>query len=142
MTKDFSSYKHSMRLKVRFSDLDALGHVNNARYLTFYEEARIAFFEDVVGLSKGSTDWKVVVAKVEINFRSSIRLGDEVEIRTRVAHIGSKSYQLESVILVLEDGKERLASDYRVTLVSYDFHTGKTIPVPEKSRELMNAFKA
>lgn len=131
-----------MRLKVRFSDLDAFGHVNNARYLTFYEEARIVFFEEVVGLSKGSIDWKVVVAKVELNFRSSIRLGDEVEIRTRVAHIGSKSYQLESIILVLEDGKERLASDYIATLVSFDFESGKTIPVPQKARELMEAFKS
>ena len=67
------------RERVRFSDRDALGHVNNAVYSTYLEEARI----DILG---GLTDF--ILARVEIDFRSELRDADEVVVRSRLDRIG------------------------------------------------------
>ena len=73
---------------VRFRDCDAMGHVNNAVYSTYLEEARI-------GVLGGLNDF--ILARVEIDFRSELR-GEDVEVRTRCSRVGTKSFDLEHEI--------------------------------------------
>ena len=67
---------------VRFRDCDAMGHVNNAVYSTYLEEARI-------GVLGGLIDF--ILARVEIDFRSELRTGEEVEVRTRCSRVGRRA---------------------------------------------------
>ena len=66
------------RETVRFRDVDSLGHVNNAVFLTYLEEARIAYL-----LPFGAEAANMILARVEIDFRAPLRMGDEIEIGVR-----------------------------------------------------------
>ena len=89
-----------------------MGHMNNAVYSTFLEEARI----DVLG---GLADF--ILARVEIDFRAELRAGDEVEVRTRCSRIGTKSLELEHEIRA----GGRLAAEAKSVLVGYDYERGR-----------------
>ncbi len=80
---------------VRYRDLDTFNHVNNAVYLTYFEQARVAYFKS---LGWRSDDASVVVARAEVNYRRPIFLGDEVRVGCRVARFGNKSYIMEYLI--------------------------------------------
>ena len=107
------------RERVRFRDCDAMGHVNNAVYSTFLEEARI----EVLG---GLTDF--ILARVEIDFRAELRAGEEIEIGTRCSRIGTKSLELEHEIRV----GERVAAEATSILVGYDYELAESVPLPEE----------
>ncbi|MBK9524941.1 MAG: acyl-CoA thioesterase [Bacteroidetes bacterium] len=61
-------FKHKSPLHIRFSDVDAFGHVNNACYLTYIEEARVSYFEEVVDWSHDWSTKGIIIAKAEIDF--------------------------------------------------------------------------
>ena len=110
------------RDRVRFRDCDAMGHVNNAVYSTYFEEARIG----VLG-SLGN----FILARVEIDFRAELRMGEDIEVRMRCSRIGTKSFDLEHVIAA--DG--RVVAEAKSVLVSYDYERGESVPVPDGLRE-------
>lgn len=109
------------RERVRFRDCDAMGHVNNAVYSTYLEESRI-------GVLGGLTDF--ILARVELDFRSELRAGEEVEVRTRCSRIGTKSFQLEHVI----SANGRVVAEAKSVLVSYDYERGESLSVPDELR--------
>ena len=111
--------------RVRFRDCDSMGHMNNAVYSTFLEEARI----DVLG---GLAEF--ILARVEIDFRAELRAGDEVEVRTRCSGIGTKSLELEHEILV----GERLAAEGKSVLVGYDYALGQSVALPEALKKRLS----
>ena len=109
------------RERVRFRDCDAMGHVNNAVYSTYLEEARI-------GVLGGLSDF--ILARMEIDFRAELRVGEDVEVRTRCARVGTKSFELEHELAA--DG--RVVAEARSVLVSYSYERGESIPVPDELR--------
>jgi len=116
-----ASFPYVRRERVRFRDCDAMGHVNNSVYSTFLEEARI----EVLG---GLADF--ILARVEIDFRSELRAGEEIEVRTRCSRIGSTSLELEHEIHA--DG--RLAAEAKSVLVGYDYARGQSVPLSDEVR--------
>jgi acyl-CoA thioester hydrolase len=80
--------------QVRFRDLDPMGHVNNAVFLTYIEQARVAFLAEV-GAATGLEDMNLIVARVEIDFKAPVRLGQEVEIAVHATRFGTKSFDLD-----------------------------------------------
>jgi acyl-CoA thioester hydrolase len=116
-----AEFPYVHRDRVRFRDCDAMGHVNNAVYSTYLEEARIGVLGDLVDF---------ILARVEIDFRSELRNGEDVEVRTRCSRIGTKSFDLEHVISA--DG--RVVAEARSVLVSYDYELGASIEVPAELR--------
>jgi acyl-CoA thioester hydrolase len=111
-------YDFVHRERVRFSDCDPMGHVNNAVYSTYLEQARIG----VLG-SLG----EFILARVEIDFRAELRAGEEVEVHSRCAHVGTKSFQLDHVIRA--DG--RVVAEARSVLVGYDYERGTSVALSE-----------
>jgi acyl-CoA thioester hydrolase len=103
-----------------------MGHVNNAVYSTYLEEARIGVLGDLVDF---------ILARVEIDFRSELRNGEEVEVRSRCSRIGTKSFDLEHVI----SAGDRVVAEAKSVLVSYDYGTGASVPVPAELRERLTA---
>ena len=120
--------------RVRYRDLDAFGHVNNAVYLTYLEEGRNAFLAHL-GLVRGVADIRMILARTEIDFRSPLRLGEEVEIGVRPGRLGNKSFDLE---YELRSGG-RVVAAAKVVLVTYDYERSAPIPVPDEWRERMAA---
>jgi acyl-CoA thioester hydrolase len=79
---------HEKRIEIRWRDVDNYGHVNNAVYLTYIENARIAYLREGLGL-ESLDDLLVIVAKVHIDFVSRASLGESLEVGTRVSRIGT-----------------------------------------------------
>ena len=117
-----TAFPYVHRVRVRFQDCDPMGHVNNAVYSTYIEEARIGVLG---GLSS------FILARVEIDFRAELRAGEEVEVRSRCPRIGAKSFDLEHELWA----GERLVAEARSVLVSYDYALGASVPVPDVLRE-------
>jgi acyl-CoA thioester hydrolase len=115
---------------VRYRDLDTFNHVNNAVYLTYFEQARVAYFKS---LGWRSDDASVVVARAEVNYRRPIFLGDEVRVGCRVARFGNKSYIME--YLITANGE--VAADGRTVQVF--LKRGSPAELPE---ELLDKIKA
>ena len=107
--------------RVRFRDCDAMGHVNNAVYSTYLEQARIAILG---GLET------YILARVEIDFRAELRAGEDLEVRSRCARVGTKSFDLEHQIWV----GERLVAEAKSVLVGYDYTVGTSVPLTENHR--------
>jgi acyl-CoA thioester hydrolase len=115
---------------VRFRDLDGMAHVNNAVFLTYLEQARLAWFgeSDELPLSD------VILARTEIDFRSPLHVGEAVEVGVRPARIGTKSFELE---YELRAGG-RLVAEAKSVLVGYDYERGASVAVPERWRRRLS----
>jgi acyl-CoA thioester hydrolase len=116
-----SAFPFVHREHVRFNDCDAMGHVNNAVYSTYLEESRVAMLGDLEPF---------ILARVEIDFRAELRSGDEVEIRSRCSHVGTKSFRLDHEIW----SGDRLAAEAKSVLVGYDYTAGRSVPLPDEIR--------
>jgi acyl-CoA thioester hydrolase len=113
---------------VRFRDLDALGHVNNAVYLTYLEQARVAFLRP-----GGAEISSMILARVEIDFRAQVGLGETVEIAVTPTRVGNKSFELSYEVKV----GERLVAEAKSVLVAYDYEREESKPLPDSWRKLL-----
>jgi acyl-CoA thioester hydrolase len=124
--------------EVTFRDLDVFGHVNNAVYLTYIENARIGYMRDVLGV-ESPEDLLVIVAKVNIDFRSRASLGEVLEIGARVSRMGTKSFDLDHEV---RGPDARLVAVASTTLVTFDYRGDTTMPLPDLWRERIQSFEA
>jgi len=138
---DIKNYKHSTKIKVRFSDLDAMQHVNNATYLTYLEEARIDYFNNLFNRRKESLDFEAVIGRVEINYLFPIMLGNEVEVLTRVSKLGTKSVDVEHIVAIKKGNELIKAATSLTKLVYYDYKSKTTIVIPEEARVRIAKFE-
>jgi acyl-CoA thioester hydrolase len=129
-------------IEVRYGDLDPQGHVNNARYLTYLEQARVAYFGRL-GLWDGRLLHRnrigIILADAHVTFKAPILLGQDLRVGLRVSRLGHKSLTME---YCLEDGEtgQELAQASTV-LVAYEYESGRTIPLPDEWREAITAFE-
>ena len=122
------------REAVRFRDLDPMGHVNNAVFLTYIESARAAFLQHL-GAVQTLEDLAIIVARIEIDFRAPVRFGDEVEVSVRVSRFGEKSFDLEHELRVAGN----LVAEARTVLVTYDYERREPVAIPDEWREKLAA---
>ena len=125
-------------IRARFRDTDALGHVNNAVYLTYFEEARAGYFIDVTNLVT-YTDVAIILARTECDYRSPLRSGEELDIGVRVDWIGGKSFQMG--YRAQERASGRLVAESTSVQVAYDYATRTAVPVPAEFRRKVAAFE-
>lgn len=118
-------------IQVRFADCDIMGHVNNAVYLSYFEQARMHYFSGMVG---DQWDWKkqgVILVKNEVEYLAPIFLHDTPKIKVLLESIGTKSFTLAYEVFV--NGKIR--SKGKSTLVCFDFYSQSTTEVFPEVRE-------
>lgn len=116
-------------VRVRFSDVDVYGHVNNVRYLEYYQEARIALLD---ALGRGLPPPAVVVARVEVDYRTQLPFRPEpYDVWSAVTRVGTTSYTIEAEIGDADD----MVSRCRAVLVGYDPATGRPRPWSPAIRE-------
>ena len=107
---------HAIEIKVRGYHLDVFGHVNNARYLEFLEEARWALFDSKVNLEDLARDGYVfTVVNININYRQPAFLHDVLRIETRLAEFGKRSAILRQIVKNKTTGA--VVADANVTFV-------------------------
>jgi acyl-CoA thioester hydrolase len=121
-------YSYETDLSVRVRDIDFMGHVNNAVFATYLEEARKDYFSDVLDVPL--SDIEAVLAHVEIDYRNRITIDDDVRVAVRVPEIGESSLPMGYEIRA--DG-EVMATGETVQ-VAVDRETGETRPIADSIR--------
>jgi acyl-CoA thioester hydrolase len=126
---------YTVDIDVRFRDIDALGHVNNAVYATYVEQARTRYFRDVldVDISQSSN----VLASLSIDFRRPIELPDgDVTVTVELAELGRSSATMTHEVRA----GDAVAAEAEATIVALDPETGKPAPIPEEHRSKMESY--
>lgn len=118
----------------RFSDLDGMGHVNNAVFSVYLEQARLAWF-GAHGADEPMPLRDVILARTEIDFRSQVACGETVAIGVRPSRVGAKSFELEFELRV----GDRLVAEAKSVLVGFDYASGRSVEVPERWRRRLHA---
>jgi acyl-CoA thioester hydrolase len=117
---------------VAWGEMDSLGHVNNAVYLTYLENVRFAYF-DAIGLNAWHAQHQQgpILARVELDFLAPLAFPDRLLLSTRVQRLGTKSFTLHN--LIWSTGSRTLAAraDAVIVMMDYANEAGpKTIAIP------------
>ena len=136
-----SDFRFYHPIEVRYGDLDPQGHVNNAKYLTYFEQARIAYLLELGLFTKDQplTELGIILADVHITYLEPIYFGQKIKVGLHVAKLGNKSMTSEQNIVDAESGREIAKGE--VVMVTYDYRAEKTIPVPQEWRERIVEFE-
>ena len=128
-------------IEVRYGDLDPQGHVNNAKHLTYFEQARVAYMIELGLFTKDQSFMEigVILADVHIMYHEPIYFGQGIKVGVRAVKFGNKSMTWEQNIVDADSGKEFAKGE--VIIVTYDYKEEKTIPIPQEWRERMTAFE-
>lgn len=129
-------FPFDIELPVRYRDLDTLEHVNNAVYGTYLEQARIEYFEAVLGVS--FEELGMVLASIEMDFRRAIVLDDEsVRIECGVTDIGDSSFRMGYRVYAAGDDEPAATGETTLVVVG----DSGTKPVPESWRTAFREFE-
>ena len=123
-----SQYHYEVEIPVRYRDLDPLGHVNNAVYATYLEQARTSYIDDVIGAPP--EELGLVVANLELDFDRSITFREQVTVGLRTTHIGTSSVSMDYEVRT-DDGVAATANSVIVTLDE----EGSPCPVTDDVRQ-------
>ena len=138
-------FAHRVAIDVRFADTDAMGHVNNAVYLTYCEMARIRYWSDVTGepLAAGHHGAEsLILAEARITYRAQVFHTDVVTVETRATHIGRSSFLLEHRLTAREPGGEpRLVAISESVMVRFDYTVGRAARLDDRFVEAMETFE-
>jgi acyl-CoA thioester hydrolase len=136
-----SDFRFFHPTEVRYGDLDPQGHLNNAKYLTYFEQARVHYWVNLglFGKDQSFMEIGVIVVDIHITYHAPVRWGDPVKTGVKISKIGNKSMTVEQALVNGETG-EILASG-TVTLVGFDYEEEKSIPIPEAWREKFSEFE-
>ncbi|WP_338741490.1 thioesterase family protein [Haloplanus salilacus] len=131
-----SDFEYETELGVRFRDVDAMGHVNNAVYATYLEQARVDYYADVLGV--GLDDIDTVLVNLEIDYRSEVALEDgAVTVAMGVREIGESSVTAAYEVRV----GERVAATAETVQVYVDPEEGGSRPLPESWVDRMESYR-
>jgi acyl-CoA thioester hydrolase len=139
---DITQFKFRFDLQMRWNDLDALGHVNNAMFITYFETARGRFMLEACP----GWDWyknMFLIAQVHADFQKELLLSAKnPQVLMRTSKIGTKSFELSYAII--SEGKEGtvLHATGTTTQIMFDMKTRQTIVIPSWVKENLIAFDA
>lgn len=138
---DISGFKFKTHIQLRFKDTDQMGHVNNANHLTYFELARMDYFKGVID---EKIEWNrrgIILAHIEVDYKSPILLEDEVWVYTRVSKIGNTSFEMEYSIERTNSGVALIAAEGKSVQVCYDYEKNRPVPVPESWKRKVRSFE-
>ncbi len=126
--------RFTTQIQMRFRDLDAMGHVNNAVYLSYFELARTQFYLKHA-FKRSLHDIDFILAHVDIDYISAAEWGDQVEVSVWPSRIGDSSFTLSYELR--EKKSNRLLAKSSSVLVSYDYDRKETKPIPPDFRKTL-----
>lgn len=131
---------HATLIKVRGYHLDLYGHVNNARYLEFLEEARWTFFEERADLPAFlSSGIALIVVNINIDYRHPATMNDQLSVETMVKSVGNRSAVIHQLVKLA--GSDKIVASADVTFVAFDGKQNKAVQIDGKLRELLQGLQ-
>lgn len=126
-----AEYRHRTRVEVRFRDLDAFGHVNNAVTFSYVEQGRIRYLRDVLQVDPIDR-FPLIMAMVRVDYDAPVFFGETVEVGSRVEWIGGTSLAMTHVLTA--GGEAHQVARASTVLVAYDYQTARPMPIPDAWR--------
>jgi len=134
-----------LTIEVPYGDIDAMGHLNNVVYLRYLEWARQKYWLTM----RGSSDFRdidFVVARTEIDYRSSVSMGEVLEIEIRVSRMGNSSFDFSYTVRATTEGVTggagaRTVAEAKTTQVSYDWRARAKKPLSDERRRAIEEFE-
>lgn len=122
-------------IEVRYGDLDPQGHVNNAKHLTYFEQARIAYMIELGLFTRDQSFMEigVILADVHITYLEPVYFGQKIKVGVQAAKLGNKSMMWKQNVVDADTGRELARGE--VIIVTYDYKQETTIPIPQKWRD-------
>jgi acyl-CoA thioester hydrolase len=120
-----------VKIQIRYADLDALGHVNNSNYLTYFEIARVHYFNELLGKD---WDWRnegMILANSSLEFLKPLLIQHEAEVKISTLSVGTKSFELYYEISV----DDVVFCSGKSVIVAFNSLRNETIPIPSVMRE-------
>jgi len=136
-----SDFRFYHPVEVRYGDLDPQGHVNNAKHLTYFEQARIAYLIELGLFTKDQSFMEigVILADVHITYHEPVYFGQKIKVGVHISKMGNKSMTWEQNI---EDAETRkVLAKGEVIMVTYDYREEKTVSIPQEWQEKIKAFE-
>ncbi len=137
MIDELSNFRFHYPIQVRYSDMDMLGHANNAVYLTYLELARLGYFQEVGTRSQAHR--ALVLAHANMDFR--VPLTPEVKplVHMRTVKVGNSSLTMDNMIT--DQGRERIFYTATLVLVAIDTQTGRPTPISGAEKQKITAYE-
>ncbi len=131
-------FRFSTTVKVRWRDVDALGHVNNAVYFTYLEQARVDYLHDLGLATDDPQQVGFILAQASCQFKSPIKLGERVTVYARVSELRNSSFSFD-YRMTGADG--RLVAVAQSVQVCYDYAHQKPVPIPDAWRQAVTGYE-
>jgi acyl-CoA thioester hydrolase len=135
MAENLSNYKYKTPISIRFSDMDAYGHVNNAVYLTYFEIARSNYWRDIIEWNWNQNG--IILGRSEINYLKPLTLNDQIVCYVRTTRIGNSSFDVMHVLVKITPNGEEICTTGKTVCISYDYTANKSVPIPKAQRQKM-----
>lgn len=133
------NFLFSSPIHIRWADIDALQHVNNAVYLSYFEQARIDYFREVVHWNWDEIG--MILASNTIHYLEPLFPRDKATVQMRTSRLGNKSFEMEYLVVKQTSGGEKVITLASAVLVAFDYRNDKTIPLPTAYRDAILAFE-
>ncbi len=138
-------FAHQVEIDVRFADTDAMGHVNNAVYLTYCEMARVRYWTEVTGepIAPGHEGAEsLILAEARITYRAPVFHGERVTVETRATRLGRSSFILEHRLTARQPAETpRLVATSELVMVRYDYASERPTPLGPAFVAAIEAFE-
>jgi len=128
-----SDYAHITPIKVKWGEMDSLGHVNNAVYFRYSEDGRIDYIHQIAEDGGTQTSDGPILADLRCSFRQQLRFPADVEIGTRVSRIGRSSINIEQCLFFADS--DDVIAVFENVVVWFDYGAQTSMRIPETVRE-------
>lgn len=132
-------FRFKMKLDIRWSDMDEMRHVNNAVYLTYFEQARVYYFHEAC-----QWNWKeigAILANAHVDYLRPVVFPNDTYVYVRTSKLGNKSFEVSYIITSIVEGVEELTTTGSTTMVMFDYKTNSSVPMPDYLRERISNYE-
>jgi acyl-CoA thioester hydrolase len=139
LEEERAKFRFKMKLDIRWSDMDEMRHVNNAVYLTYFEQARVYYFHESC-----QWDWKAIgaiLANAHVDYRKPVVFPNPTYVYVRTAKLGTKSFEVHYLITSVVDGREELTTTGFTTMVMFDYKTNVSVVMPDDLKERLKSYE-
>jgi acyl-CoA thioester hydrolase len=132
-------FNHVLPVQIRFNDIDAARHVNNAVYQEYFDLGKVSYLKKVIGEEMDFSGISLVIASFKVDFFLPVFLDDHIFVETKTGSIGTKS--LEMIQRIVREGDPSPCAVSTTVMVCYNFRAQNSVPVPEEWRTKINLFE-
>lgn len=133
------NFKITLPLQIRFSDIDALGHINNNVYFSYFDLGKVHYLQQVKATSVNWLEGLMVLTHVEIDYFSPIYYKEAIVVESKITGLGHKSGTFLQQIRNINTDEVKCRC--KSVFVSYNSHTQSSIPVPDMWRKAISEFE-